>query len=253
MKPIVLIAALAASFISASIATADPVPANIAAAVTDPSRPSEDVARDTERHPGESVAFAGLKPGDSVADLIPGTGYFTRIFSKAVGPSGHVYAIVPQELAGRFPKGLTALNALAADPAYANVTVLVEPINEISAPAPLDLVWTAQNYHDMHDTFFAPADLAKVNKAIFAALKPGGVYLVLDHADAAGKGLSDTETLHRIDPATVKTEVTAAGFVLKAKSDLLRNPADDHSLKVFDPAIRGHTDQFIFKFRKPGN
>ena len=249
-----MIAALAAGLLSASLAVAaEPVPANIVAAVADPGRPSEDVARDPERHPGEAVAFAGLKPGDSVADLIPGTGYFTRIFSKAAGPTGHVYAIVPQELAGKFPKGVAALNAMAADPAYANVTVLIEPINEISAPTPLDLVWTAQNYHDKHDSFFAPADLTKVNKAILAALKPGGVYLVLDHADAAGKGLADTETLHRIDPATVKAEVTAAGFVLDAQSDLLRNPADDHSLKVFDPAIRGHTDQFIFKFRKPAN
>ncbi len=253
MKPLVIVAAFAAALFGASLAAAQPVPANIAAAVADPGRPSEDVARDPERHPGQSLAFAGLKPGDSVADLIPGTGYFTRIFSKAVGPTGHVYAIVPQELAGRFPKGLTALNALAADPAYANVTVLVEPINEISAPGPLDLVWTSQNYHDMHDSFFAPADLAKVNQHIFAALKPGGVYLVLDHADAPGTGLRDTETLHRIDPEVVKTEVTAAGFHLEAKSDLLRNPADDHSLKVFDPAIRGHTDQFIFKFLKPAN
>jgi predicted methyltransferase len=140
---------------------------------------------------------------------------------------------------------------LAADPAYANVTVLVEPINAVSAPTPVDLVWTAQNYHDLHDPFMGPADLAKVNAAVLAALKPGGIFLVVDHAAANGSGLRDTDTLHRIDPASVKAEVTAAGFAFDGESDVLRNSADDHSLKVFDAAIRGHTDQFIFKFRKP--
>jgi predicted methyltransferase len=107
------------------------------------------------------------------------------------------------------------------------------------------------NYHDMHDSFFGPADLSKVNKAIFDALKPGGIYFVMDHAAASGSGLRDTETLHRIDPAVVKKEVTAAGFVLEAESDALRNPADNHTAKVFDPAIRGKTDKFLFRFRKP--
>ena len=91
-----------------------------------------------------------------------------------------------------------------------------------------------------------------LNKAIYDALKPGGIYLVLDHAAAAGSGLRDTETLHRIDPAAVKKEVLAAGFVLDGESDVLHNPQDDHTAKVFDPAIRGKTDKFIFRFRKPG-
>jgi predicted methyltransferase len=170
-----------------------------------------------------------------------------------VGPSGHVYAITPQEIVTAFPKAAAAINAVAADPAYANVTVLVEPINALTTPSPVDLVWTAQNYHDLHDPFLGPADLTKVNAAVRAALKPGGIYLIVDHADAAGTGLSDTNTLHRIDEASVKSEVTAAGFVLVGASDVLRNPADNHTLKVFDPAIRGHTDQFVLKFRKPRN
>ncbi|MDR3510893.1 MAG: class I SAM-dependent methyltransferase [Caulobacteraceae bacterium] len=259
MKPIALAAALvtagllAASALVVQPAIAQPVavPSNIAAAVADPGRPKDDLDRDALRHPAEVLAFAGVKPGDSVADLLPGGGYFTRIFSKAVGPSGHVYAIVPAEIAKAFPKSVDGVKALAADPAYANVTVLVEPIEGFSAPAPLDLVWTAQNYHDLHDPFMGPADLAKVNGAIFAALKPGGTYLVLDHVAEAGSGLRDTNTLHRIDPAVVKTEVTAAGFVLAGQSGLLHNPGDAHIEKVFDPSIRGRTDQFIFKFRKP--
>jgi len=112
-------------------------------------------------------------------------------------------------------------------------------------------VWTSMNYHDLHDKFLGPADVAALNKSIFDALKPGGVYLVLDHAAEAGSGLRDTETLHRIDPAVVEKAVTAAGFVLEAQSDELKNPDDDYTMKVFNPAIRGRTDKFIFKFRKP--
>jgi predicted methyltransferase len=112
-------------------------------------------------------------------------------------------------------------------------------------------VWTSQNYHDFHDSFFGPADLAVVNKAIFTALKPGGLYIVLDHVAAPGSGLRDTETLHRIDPAIVKKEVTAAGFEFVSEDDSLKNPADPHTAKVFDPSIRGKTDQFVYKFRKP--
>src|SRR3569623_2079909 len=113
------------------------------------------------------------------------------------------------------------------------------------------LAFTSMNNHDLHDNFLGPADVAAVNKAIFAALKPGGVYIVLDHAAAPGSGLRDTETLHRIDPAVVKQEVQAAGFVLDGESDVLRNPDDAHNAKVFDPALRGKTDRFLFKFRKP--
>lgn len=251
MKSILLIAALAVGVLHTSLATAEPVAANIAAAVADTSRPPKDIASDARRRPGEVLTFAGVRPGDKVADVMPGSGYFTRIFSKAVGPTGHVYAIVPQEFATRFPEGVKALQALAADPAYANVSVLIAPINEFSSPVPLDLVWTAQNYHDLYDKFMGPADVPRVNKAIRAALKPGGTFLVLDHADAPGTGLGGTESLHRIDPQVIKTDVSAAGFVLEAESDLLRNPADDHKTLVFDPAIRGRTDQVIFRFRNP--
>ena len=125
------------------------------------------------------------------------------------------------------------------------------PANKLTAPESLDLVWTSQNYHDLHDSFAKPADLALVNKAVFNALKRGGLYVVLDHAAEKGSGLRDTETLHRIDEATVKQEVLAAGFRLTGESNVLRNAEDAHTLKVFDPAIRHKTDQFILIFRKP--
>jgi predicted methyltransferase len=218
----------------------------IAAAIADPARPDSDRKQDVNRKSLEVLEFSGIKPGDKVADFIPGKGYVTRLFSKIVGKDGHVYAVVPDELG---KDADAAVKAIAADPAYPNVSVLRGPVNDFKAPEKLDMVWTSMNYHDLHDPFFGPADLASVNKSIFDALKPGGIYLVLDHA--AGSGLRDTNTLHRIDPAAVKKEVLAAGFVLDAQSDVLHNPDDDHTLKVFNPAIRGKTDKFIFKFRKP--
>jgi predicted methyltransferase len=228
------------------------IPANIAAAVSDPARPAADMVRDADRLPGEILAFAGVKSGSKVADLIPGGGYFTRIFSKAVGPKGHVYAYVPDELtklANREP----AVSAIARDPAYKNVTVVLNTLSNFSAPEKLDLVFTAQNYHDMHDKFMGPADLGAVNRAIFRSLKPGGVFLVIDHSAEPGSGLRDTETLHRIDSAVVKSEVTAAGFIFEGESRALRDPADKRNLGVRDPSIRGKTDQFVFKFRKPAS
>jgi predicted methyltransferase len=134
---------------------------------------------------------------------------------------------------------------------YPNVTLIHASLAKMDIPQKADVIWTSQNYHDFHDSFFGPADLVGVNKAIYDALKPGGVYVVLDHVAQAGSGLRDTETLHRIDPATVKKEVLAAGFIFEGEDNSLRNPADPHTKNVFDPSIRGKTDQFIYKFRKP--
>lgn len=241
-----LLVVMLAWLASAPAAPAAGVPAAIAAAVADPARPDADKERDVNRKPAESVAFAGLKPGDKVADLLPGGGYFTRIFSKTVGPKGHVYAVWPQ---GAPDTRTAAAKAIAADPAYANVTELEQPLAALKTPDALDVVWTSQNYHDLHN--IPGIDLGAVNKAIFDVLKPGGVYIVLDHVAEPGSGFRDTNTLHRIDPEAVKTEVEAAGFKLAAQSDLLHNPADPHTAKIFDPAIRGKTDQFILKFQKP--
>jgi predicted methyltransferase len=130
--------------------------------------------------------------------------------------------------------------------------VLEQPGAQLATPEKVDLIFTAQNYHDYLDKFMGPIDPMVLNKAAFAALKPGGTYLIIDHVAQAGSGARDTDTLHRIDPAIVKTQVTAAGFQFVGESKLLTNGADDHAKKVFDPSIRGKTDQFIYKFRKPG-
>jgi predicted methyltransferase len=243
---------LAAAFFALACATsttANSLPSYIDAAVKDASRPDADKARDADRKPGEMLAFSGLKPGGKVADMIPGGGYFTRVFAKAVGPKGHVYAFVPDELLKRRATAADGIMMLAADPGYSNVSVVEGPINQFNAPEPLDLVWTSQNYHDLHN-WVSVEDLAAFNKAVFAALKPGGVYIVLDHVAAAGAPADVTETHHRIDPAVVKQEVIAAGFKFEGASDVLKHSADDHTAKVFDASVRGKTDQFILKFRK---
>jgi len=235
-------------------ATSSTVPPFLAAAIANPSRPAEDVARDADRKPAETLLFAGIAPGQQIAELLPGAGYFTRIMSKAVGPSGHIYALVPARSPDdppTTPDFATRVKAIAADPAYANVSVVVEPFGELKTPARVDLVWTSQNYHDLHN--LPGLDLAVFNQMVFEALKPGGTYLILDHATEPGAGTSQTSTLHRIDPQTVKTEVLAAGFVYDGQSNILRNPQDPHTAKVFDPSIRGRTDQFILKFKKPGH
>jgi predicted methyltransferase len=235
---------------STTVAWAAATPAAITAAVADKTRPDTDTKRDADRKPAEVMTFIGVKPGDKVVDLIPGGGYFTRLFSDVVGPKGAVYAFTPAEFA-KFSK--TALPASGAhpDPARPNITFLTSAMNDFAAPEKLDVVWTSQNYHDLHDDFAAPSDLAVINKKVFAALKPGGVYVVLDHSAVAGSGLAATNTLHRIDAATVKSEVMAAGFKFDGESKVLANPADPRTANVFDAAIKGKTDQFIYRFRKP--
>jgi predicted methyltransferase len=241
----------AASVLAApSFAATHKMPASVEAAVSDSQRPAEDTKLDADRKPGEMLVIAKVKPGAKVMDLIPGGGYFTRLFSVAVGPKGYVYDFQPKEF-DAFSKGKPpAILAVAAQ--YKNVSVIRAPLNDLAAPEALDTVWTSQNYHDIHDSFAKPADIAVVNKKIYDALKPGGLYVVLDHAAEKGSGLRDTETLHRIDEASVKQEVLAAGFKFVGRSSLLANPADPHTKLVFDPSIRHHTDQFILIFRKPG-
>lgn len=246
----VLCALLAASSAFALPPT-HPLPSFVGLAIADQHRPAEDRALDAERHPAAVLGFTGIKPGDIVVDLMPGKGYYTRLFSRMVGPKGKVYALQPAEMDKVAPKGLQSVRGFAGQPPYDNVSVLVQPVNALSLPEPVDVIWTSQNYHDLHDPFMGSPDMAKLDQHLFDALKPGGILIVLDHAAAASTGTSKTDDLHRIDPAAVKAELTAVGFQFVSESDALANPADDHTKSIHDDSIKGHTDRFIYKFRKP--
>jgi predicted methyltransferase len=238
-----------ASFAFAAVLVVAPSAlAPAAIAQTPAASPPPDALTDPSMKGKEVIAFIGLKPGDKVADIVAGR--FVRAFSQAVGPTGKVYAYEPDEIVKVHPEVMTMLKGASSDP-KSNVVVSSAPINSPGLTTGLDAVFIRQNYHDLHDKFMGPADVAAFNKAVFASLKPGGVYVVLDHADAAGTGLKNTDTLHRIDIASVKSEVQAAGFKLDGESKILANPADDHTKGVFDPSIRGKTDQFLLRFRKP--
>ena len=246
----VLALALSLCTLIAPAVQAAKAPDPIAAAVADAHRPDSEKQRDANRKPVETLTFTGIKPGEDVAELLPGAGYFTRIFSKVVGAGGHALVPAPSpDAPADMPDFAARVKAIAADPNYSNVTVVVEPFSQLKAPVPVDLVWTSQNYHDLHN--FPGLDVAIFNQMVFETLKPGGIYLILDHEAEPGSGARDTATLHRIDAETVKKEVLAAGFVFVGGSDVLRQPGDSHAVKVFDPSVRGKTDQFILKFRKP--
>jgi predicted methyltransferase len=215
----------------------------LAAAVADKARPEADKARDADRKPAELIALTGTHSGAKVAEMWPGGGYFTRIFSKVVGPKGVVYAWVPASTGGRDPGA--AMRTLAADPNYANIKVAtMDPASPL--PEKVDLVWTSLNYHDMRGR--PNADLTPTNRMVFDALKPGGLYLVIDHA--ARMGASDAAALHRVDAELVKKDVTSVGFKLVQESDLLSHPADDRTAPAHSVA-RGKTDQFVLLFQKP--
>ncbi len=194
----------------------------------------------------EIIEFIGLKKGDKIADIVAGR--LTASFAQAVGPSGKVYAIETAEVVKAHPQVLVQMKALANQ--SPNVILSADPV-ATPLPSGLDAVFIRQNYHDLYDRFMGPADVPAFNKGVFAALKRGGVYVVLDHAATAGSGIGATDTLHRIDPARVKADVLAAGFRLDGESAILENKADDHTKNVFDPSVRGHTDQFLFRFKKP--
>jgi predicted methyltransferase len=221
-------------------------------AVADSSRPESDTSRDGNRKPVQTLEFAGVKSGDKVADYVADTGYFTRLFASVVGPNGHVYAVQPTGFF-KFPGFVKAVTNLQSYPfTHPNVTITIATALEgLKFPEKLDLFWISQNYHDLHDGFMGPVDMAAFNRAVYSALKPGGLYVILDHSAAQGAPANVTETLHRIDSATVRKEVEAAGFKFDSESSILANPADPRTAIVFDQAIRGHTDQFLLKFRKP--
>jgi len=245
-KSLIAIALLAAAPLAAQINSVSPA---IKAALADPSRPATDVARDEARHPGELLAFAGIKPGMKVADFMMGGGYWTHILAPLVGPKGHVYGYQSTEFIKLRPAYGDEQKAAVA--AHANASAVVTPWEEVAFPEPLDAIITVENYHDLHLSF-SPADNALVTtKKLYAALKPGGLFLVVDHAANPDPDFAVPNKLHRIDPMAARLEIERAGFRFVGSSRLYTNPADPHDKLVFDPSIRGKTDQFVYLFQKP--
>jgi predicted methyltransferase len=238
-----------AAFVLCGAFALAPLPAiaasvDVAKAVADPSRPAADKKVDAVRKPGDVLAFSGVKAGQTVAEYLPGGGYYTRVLSDVVGPKGKVYALETstwgKENVENTKKAVAELH---------NVTMDVTPLGQFKVPEKVDVFWTTDNYHDLHVPKYANVDMAAFNKAVFDALKPGGTYIIVDHAAAAGTGAKDSPTLHRIEKKTVIDEVTAAGFKLAGESDALHRTSDDHTKKIFE--LHYNTDQFILKFRRP--
>lgn len=249
MRTFIAVCAAAMLTVTGAAAVAQSGAGPYAAAFADAKRPAADKERDARSHAAEILAFAEVKPGAHVADLVTGGGYYARLFAAAVGPNGKVFAWEPAEFIAfnaEYGKGVKELPTQ-----YANVTGSDAKFGELALPAGLDVVLTNQNYHDFHLKPVGEGVAKRMNEAAFKALKPGGVYIVVDHSAAAGAELGVADTLHRIDAERVKQEVTAAGFRFEGETDVLRNPADPRTASVFDPAIRGKTDQFVLKFRKP--
>ena len=240
-----IVAAVAACLLmsSAPVLAAQAVPAEVSASIADASRPQADKDRDAARHPAELLTFIGAKRGDKIGELVPGGGYVTRLLAKVVGPTGHVYATNLPTLNERFKTGV---NPIIADASYGNVSVVELPFGELKYSEPVDIVFTSENYHDFQNMGMFQTDTGALDKAAFAALKPGGLFVVTDYVSAAGKGKTETQSLHRIDPAVIKAEATAAGFMLESESNAMMNPMDDLTKRSGQGS-----SQIMLKFRKP--
>ena len=202
----------------------------------------------------ELIRFARVDAGSTVIDVYPGDGDWTRLFSDIVGREGRVYSFVPAEVAHFKNDPVGSMRTLAKEPGRENVEVVSADVVAMpEAMQPADVVWLHLFYHDLHTELIQArgATAAHFNRAVYERLKPGGFYVIVDHAAAAGTGTSVAQSLHRIDPASVRDEVGAAGFVLDAESTMLANPDDQHSIKPFDPSIKGKTDRFAYRFVKP--
>jgi predicted methyltransferase len=193
------------------------------------------------------MQFFGIAPGMKLAEIMTVGGYYGELLARAVGPTGHVHLQNNAFVEKKFAE--PELETRLKQPDLTNVTKLVSELEDPGLPAgQLDEVLMILFYHD---TVWIKTDRKRMNAAVFAALKPGGVYGIIDHQTAAGAGESVAKTLHRVEKDVVIKEVTAAGFVLDGESDILHRAEDDHTKNVFDPSIRGKTDQFMLRFRKP--
>ncbi|MDX2018979.1 MAG: SAM-dependent methyltransferase [Deltaproteobacteria bacterium] len=233
---------------AAGTAAPPPGPPDAADIVNAPDRTPEDREMDGQRKPAALLAFLDLRPGQRVAELVAGRGYTAELLARAVGPTGRVYGHNTPFVLQRFAE--KPWTARLARPAMANVVRLDR---ELEDPFPqeiegLDLVVMILFYHD---TYWFGTDRARMNRAVLRALKPGGSFVVIDHAAAKGAGAAVVKSHHRIEEDMVKAELLAAGFHLESESDFLRNAADARDWNVFDETRRGTSDRFALRFVKP--
>jgi predicted methyltransferase len=246
LVPIAIAVAITAPLAAdAASSSANPV---IARAVADPARPKNQRSLDPLRKPADTIAFSGVRPGMTVGEFYPGGGYFTRMLSDVVGPKGHVYGLENSGWKG----AVKANEEMLGEGKWKNVTFDSQPFGTVQFPKPLDLAWVTQNYHDLKIAEYGKVNTLDFDRKVYKALKPGGIYFILDHQGRSGMSDADIAKMHRINRDIVVKEVTSAGFRLVAEGKFLRRPGDDHSKPIFDKSIQGHTDQYALKFMKPG-
>lgn len=237
----------------APVGAAQAAPAALAAAVADKGRPADAVKLDGSRKPAEVLRFFGVERGDRVLDLFTGNGYYAEILGKAVGPAGAVVAWEPQN----FYREEVQKTWAGLRQRVPNARLLVSTADGLAlAPGSFDFVLMHMVYHDAYweseQYKFPRMDPAVFLAKVHAATRPGGIVGVVDHvAEPGGDTRGVADKLHRIDPAVIRADFERAGFVFDGESDLLRNPGDDRSKLVFDPAVRGKTDRVVYRFRKP--
>lgn len=222
--------------------------ADIQAAIDAPERSAEHIARDANRLPAEMIAFSGVSVGDTVVDIAPASGYYTALLSRIVGPEGNIIGIGPQRIFDVFPNAPEGFQKYIARDPRENVTYSTANLDAVDLPDNVDQIWMILYYHD---TYWTGEDRAEMNRRFYEALRPGGVYFIIEHNGQAVPDQDITQTLHRLETAPAIAEIEAAGFKLAATSDLLRNPEDPLTVSVFDPEWRGKTDRVVWKFVKP--
>ena len=234
--------------IVASVQAEGTIKSVIAGAVADTTRPADARARDQARKPAEILIFSGITEGDKIVEITPGGGYYTALLSRVVGDQGHVYAVDPDRLFEFFPQGRDMFSDYIESDPRKNVSFSSQFLDDIKIPGEVDQIWMVLYYHD---TIWTGEDRVAMNRAFYDMLKPGGVYFVVDHHGLPGAGDGITRELHRMDAATAKVEIEAAGFTLDAISAVLSNPSDPRDDSVFGEERRGKTDRFVWRYVKP--
>ena len=246
LKPLFASAAIAS--LAACSTLASPGGSDIQAALNAPERSTEHKARDADRLPAEVIAFSGARSGDRIVEIAPASGYYTALLSRVVGPNGHVYGVGPERIFDVFKNARNTFpDYMVSDP-RANVSYFTAKLDEVALPNGMDQVWMVLYYHD---TYWTGEDRAEMNKRFFDALRPGGIYYVIDHIGQHDAEEDITRSLHRLDTSSALAEIQAAGFRLEAESVILRNAEDPRDVSVFDDAWRGRTDRVVWKFVKP--